>query len=183
MLDRSGTLQETVAITYTNKSQIGVWPGGDYRNYLRIILPADSGLLDIAIDKDRQNLSDAVTDPLIYEKNGFVPPNGLEVDKTDEEGKMIYGFFVTVPANSSRTITVTYQLAQKSNLAYPAVKYNLRVLKQPGTDNDPYTFTFNYPDVYKIFNRTKGMSGNGNQSVLSTHLLTDQSIEVDLAKK
>lgn len=181
-LDKSGIIQETVAITYTNKSEAGKWPGGDYKNYLRIILPENTDILDVAIDRDRQNVVTAIRDPLVYENKAFLPPNGLEVEKTQEAGKIIYGFLVTIPAGKTKTVTITYQLGQKSNLAYPAVKYNLRVFKQPGTDNDAYSFSLNYPDVYKMFASTKGVT-NGSQANFNTNLLTDQTIEVNLAKK
>lgn len=182
-LDKSGVVQETVAVSYRNQSQAGIWPGGDYRDYLRVILPGNTNLLDIAIDKDRQNMVPAITDSSRYEANGFTAPNGLEVEKTEEQGKTIYGFFITIPAGASRTVTITYSLDQKSNLAYPSVKYNLKVFKQPGTDKDSYSFTFNYPDQYKAFEATKGIRNDGNQSNFSGNLLTDQSIEVDLSKR
>jgi hypothetical protein len=40
-----------------------------------------------------QKIIPAITDPTIYEKKGFVPPSGLEVQKDQQSGKRYLWIF------------------------------------------------------------------------------------------
>src|SRR5581483_1534889 len=79
-IDNEGVVHEQVRIDYRNLSN-GSWPGGDYKNYLRLVVPDGSILKDIWINGVKQNIIPAITDYQTYEQKGFIPPSGLEVEQ------------------------------------------------------------------------------------------------------
>lgn len=181
-LDANGTISEQVTISYFNQSKPGAWPGGDYRAYLRIILPLDATLDDITINRQAQTIAQAITDPFIYEARTFVAPTGIEVDRADEFGKTIYGFLVTVPAGKSTTVSVSYRLAKHAPTASP-FSYSLRVFKQSGTDPYPFEFVFSPAPVFSIYNISDDLRQQGNRTTLKTVYTQDIDILIDLLRR
>ncbi|MBI1982226.1 MAG: DUF4012 domain-containing protein [Candidatus Levybacteria bacterium] len=169
-LGKEGTISGKLTLSYQNQASSSA---GDYKNYLRIILPFGAKLSSILIDETEQALVKAVTDPLVYEKAGFVPPNGLEVEETEEQGKSIFGFLVAIPAQSSKTVEIVYVLPPKP---LPDVfSYSLWVFKQPGTEDDPYSFSLSYPEGFKLL---KGAPLRG-----AKNLAEDINFKIDLLSK
>jgi len=182
-IDGDGTMKEEVQATYANTSKPNEWPGGDYKNYMRLIVPKETVLTGVYIDGEKQATRSAVVDPLLYESKGFKQPSELEIEQTEEAGKSIYGFLVTVPAASAKTVKITYEHTQKINLSNPVLHYSLALYKQPGTSNDPYSFSFNFPLEYSLLSASpKNMDGNSDYT-LDTQLSEDKVISVDLTKK
>ena len=170
-IDEEGSISARLTLTYINANRS---PNGDYKNYLRIILPLGSKLSSVAINDEAQSVAPAITDPLVYEAKNFVPPANLEVAQEQEQGKTIYGFLLIVPANTTKKITVTYVLPQKISLDKPAFTYHLRVFKQPGTDADPYSFRITYPSVFRIVD---------GKSEYKTALLQDMDFNITFAAR
>lgn len=181
VLGEDGRLSEELSILYNNKSD--KWPGGEYKNYLRIILPLGTVLSSISFDSVTQELQDAVTDPLIYEKKGFVAPKGLEVEKREESQKTIYGFLVSVPQQSTKTITVSYTLPKIASLTDPSFSYNLFLFKQPGTDNYPYSFSLSYPKNLRVLDTPLDSQIRDSQISFSLDQKTDMHITIPFARE
>lgn len=160
-LSDTGSISGKLAITYTNNSKPNTWPGGPYKNYLRIILPLGAKIHAIAIAGHQEQIVATVTDASIYEAKGFVPPSGLEMDSNIEEGKQVYGFIVTIPVQTTQTIDMTYTLAQKIDMTQPTLTYNMELFKQPGVDGYPYTFSLTVPSGFSVL-QTTGVTGTGN---------------------
>ncbi|GEM_PF-786089 len=179
-LDTSGKLSSQVSVNYKNTST--GWPGGAYKTYVRFVLPTGSVLTDVTIDGREQQLTAAVTDPQLYEKTNFKPPKELEVEKIEEQDKTVYGFLVVVPANSSSTVTISYSLMQKLP-SQPTAAYALRVFKQPGTEDDAYTFTLNYPQDYTVLKSSEPVKNAGESISWSTDLSTDKDLQITLVKR
>ncbi len=181
LLKEDGTILSKLSLSLKNDST--KWPGGDYKNYIRFILPKDALLNGVTIDGSSQKIVNAVTDPLIYEAKNFVPPAGLEVDSTNEINKTIYGFLVPVPSGKLRKIDIEYSLPQKIFPDAPLVSYDLKLFKQPGTEDYPINFIFSYPSAFKILSASKGLENQNQRVVLQEDLNQDQQIQVDLTKK
>lgn len=158
LVNDKGEVNEAVSVTYTNSSKKGEWPGGVYRNYIRFILPLNSVLKDVLINNQSQNIVSAITDPKIYEAPYFVTPKGLEVEKTEEEGKTIYGFLITVPEGGYLTVSLAYQLGDTVSLKSQSAIYSLKLFKQPGTDSIPYLLDVAYPKSFLLLSGTKGFT-------------------------
>ena len=168
----TGTISGELLINYQNTSD-GSWPGGDYKTYVRVLLPSGAQLTNIALNSIAQSRFPAVIDPKIYEAKGFKQQKGLEIEHTQEGGREEYGFLVTVPAKSSLDVTVSYSNSQKIDLTQPTANYDMLFLKQPGTDTDRYTFTLTYPTTIKLASAPTTAKKTAQQVVITHDLATD----------
>ena len=153
------------------------------QNYLRVIVPFGSTITGIKIDGRQQSIVDPIKDPIVYEKKNFVPPTGLEVEKVDQNGKTIYGFLVTVDAEILKTIEIDYKLTQKLDLTKASFLYSLKIFKQPGIDNIPYSFSLNLADSLSVVNLPSEMSVVDKKIILSKDLKKDIELNIILAKQ
>jgi len=180
-IEPDGSLFGIVDLSYKNTSTS--WPGGDYKNYLRIILPIDTSITSIFINDVSQSIIDAVTDFQIYEDKNFKAPLGLEVEKTVESEKTVYGFLVNMPVGELVKIKIQYTIPRQKTFASNNFSYSLKLFKQPGVDSLPYSFSLYYPDnlhVIKISNSLK--KGDGVVSY-SGNVLGDKDLNITFARK
>jgi len=176
-----GQINSTLNISYNNTSK-GAWPGGDYVNYLRIILPEGANINDITIDNIKQQMTPAIEVPSQYEATSFKPPLGLEIEKYTESGKTIYGFLTTVTSGKIKTIKITYTLAQKIDINSPDFIYNLNFFKQPGTDNYPLALSVNLPPSLSFIDLSSNFTKSGNQAIFSADIDSDLIFSAKIGK-
>ena len=182
VLKDDGTLQATATITYSNLSKRDSPFGGDYKNYLRFILPPNAKLKQITIDEVKQPTIDAITDPELFTAKNFVAPKELEVDSSREEGKDIVGFLLLVPRNSFKKVALTYEV-KANDPSKNVFSYDLHVFKQPGTDNDAYAFNLSYPVAYRLVSADEKLSDVGGKLMYSGVLSEDQELRAEFSKK
>lgn len=180
-LKESGVISSELSVSFKNDSKD--WPGGDYKSYTRFILPKGVVLNEIIIDGVSQKIVKAVTDPLVYEVKNFIPPDGLEIEKIEENNKTIYGFLIIVPSEKLKKIDIEYSLPQKISPNSPLVSYNLKLFKQPGTEDYPFDFIFSYPPAFKVLSKSKGLKDQNQKAVLQENLNQDREIKIDLTRK
>ena len=181
-IDDNGGVSSSITVAYKNTNTNGIWPGGDYKNYLRFILPQGAQLTGIKINGQAQATVDAITDPQIYENKNFSQPSKLEIEKYDQNGKTIYGFLTNIPVNSLQTITFNYTLSGQVLVSSPVLNYDLRVFKQPGTDEYPFDFSITYPTGFRVVSASDGVDNNG-RVVYSGTLNSDKNVLINFAKK
>jgi len=174
-----GNISEELIINYKNETVS--LSTNDYLNYLRIILPNGAALSEITIDGNIQKVVNAVTDSLVYEAKNFKAPQGLEVEKKEEDGKTIFGFPVKIPAGKTVQIKIKYALLQKVSVQ-DAFSYNLKLFKQPGVDNVPYSFSVVFPDSFSIIENSDGISGVGNSVSYINKIIKDKDLNINFAK-
>jgi len=116
-------LKEKLEIEYQNQSQYQdpviekkFW-GGNYKNFLRIILPLEAEVKEIKID-------------------GKQLKDKKEVKKYQHKNLQSVGFFVDVPYLASKKVAIEYQLPIKDK------KYSLEINKQPGIKFYQHTVFF-----------------------------------------
>lgn len=180
-IEESGSLSEELDISYKNTSNS--WLGGDYKNYLRIILPLDTKIFSVSINDVSQRIVDAVTDFQIYEAKNFKPPIGLEVEKVNQDNKTIYGFLVNVRVEEIVKIKVKYNLAREAPLNLTSFSYNLRLFKQPGIDDLPYSFSLTYPTSFNVIKSSDGLSREEGKVFYSEKIVEDKNLIINFAKK
>ncbi len=178
-----GRITESTRVSFAHNGKGESGFGGDYKNYFRLVLPPAASLAEVFLDGQSQTLVPAVTDPKVYGAKRFVAPSGLEVETGEEEGKSVFGFLVIVPSGSHKTVALSYQLAKSLPLTESEFVYSLRVLKQPGTEQDPYVLTLSYPETYRVVDKSDGLISQGDNLVYSTLLSKDREISVRFAKK
>lgn len=180
VVDSTGDASEEATLTLTNASD-GSWPGGAYKDYVRFIVPKGAALQDIRINNVSQHIVKAVTNPTSYEANGFIPPKGLEVDTTYEEGKTLYGFLVGVPEKSSLRITVVYSIPHAFILGQSS--YNVLVWKQPGVASYPYTLHITIPQSQQFLGGSARAPKGSQTATYSTQISQDTSVTAFFAGK
>jgi len=182
-IGNDGSIGEVLTINFKNSAETNSALGGVYKNYLRFILPINTSVSKINIDGKDQKIIPAITDPTVYEKKDFTPPDGLEVQKDDQEENTLYGFLVNIQPQESKLIKIEYVLPQKIALTLPEISYNLKLFKQPGVDFYPYDFSFNFPSGFKVLSSSADVKANGNAALLSTQINRDREVNINLAAK
>lgn len=180
VISEDGSISEELSVNYKNDSLS--WPGGMYKNYLRIILPLNATLSEISINEITQKITDAIVDPLIYEAENFKPPEGLEVEEEASDNKKIYGFLVNIGVSEIVKVRIRYKL--ENNISgLNSFSYNLKLFKQPGIDELPYSFSLAYPNNLDIVNSTEGVRKEKERAVYKEKILEDKNISISFSKK
>lgn len=181
MITGDGDVSSELTISYKNASVF--LSGGDYKNYLRIILPLNTKVSDISLNGVPQVIVDAIIDPLVYEAKNFKIPKGLEVEKAVEENKTIYGFLIKVPAGEIAKINIKYNLAKKISTDQNTFSYDLKLFKQPGVDSIPYSFSLMFPSDFSAVNISDEVRSEKGKLIYSKKITKDENIIIDFAKK
>jgi len=179
----NGTVLEELKVKINNSAPKNLGDLGIYKNYLRFILPGNTIISKLTINGVDQKIVPAVTDPSAYEKKGFKAPTGLEVETQAEGENTLFGFLVTVSAEEEKTIDIQYSLPQKLNLEKSDFSYDLKVFKQPGVDNLPYSFSINLPGDLKIVSSPSDVSAGLQSATISTKIQRDKEINLSLSKQ
>lgn len=107
-------LRRVLTLSYTNQGVSDRFPGGIYKNYLRIIVPPNAILESVVLNNRNIDVSQVEQEPLGEYQS--------------------LGMLLEVPPSSTRTVAITY--ATPISLEQSAI-YELLVQKQPGTANPP----------------------------------------------
>ncbi|MBP9670090.1 DUF4012 domain-containing protein [Candidatus Woesebacteria bacterium] len=122
--DKNLSPSHTLRVRYQNTSTSTAWPAGAYKNYQRVYLPVGSTITAIRV--------------------GDKTLSSNEYQISEEHGKLVVAYLVTVPISSNLTVEVDYttsQLPQENELLYTWYWQ-----KQPGTSKeDNLTVYLNYP--------------------------------------
>ena len=179
----SGQLFGEATITYENTSKKDSKFGGNYKTYTRFILPSGADLRTVAIDGRRVEIIEAITNPTQYTSKSFVAPSALEIESTKIDGKEVVGFVVAVPYSSTKKVTLSYVTPQTINTSSSVFSYNLRIFKQPGTDEDPYSLTLNYPNKFTPVGKGAEYVDLGGKLRFETKLTEDKDVKIKFSKK
>ena len=91
------SLEKVIKVTYENTAKNTNWPGGDYKNYLRIYLPAEAYLTELSLI-DGYNAGDRK----VY--------MGNELKIREVNGKKEVGLLVVVPVRSKKILEIKYTM-------------------------------------------------------------------------
>jgi hypothetical protein len=129
-VNSAGEYLGTMKIKYQNHSQTNTWKGGNYKNYLRLLVPEGSKLDSVVVNS--QNLpKDQIIDETLHSHRTF-------------------GFLVNVQPQTSTEVSIKYKLPFKVTSG-PKL-YQLTMQKQSGTTNDPLTIELNLPPAFQMTN-------------------------------
>ena len=129
-IEGGGEIKETLRLDYQNNSSSEAFPAGRYKSYVRIYTPPQTELLGINIKN-----------PL----NGEIKEiQSKEVEIKQEHNKNVFGFLLEVPIQESRSVEITYTLGQKFEEGVE--KYELVLQKQPGIEDQAFSFWFIPPE-------------------------------------
>ncbi len=181
-IDGEGRVTEEVEVQYANTSTRSSPYGGDYNSYVRIIVPKDVFLTGVLLDGREQQLVPAVTDRARYSQDSFIPPRGLEVEEVTEEGKKVFGIFLSVPMQRTKSVTFLYTRQSRAAVNQTTFSYNHKIVKQPGTDKDAFTLEVTYPMAVKLIASTEPVSDLGGKLIFEKSLSQDIGLTLEFAK-
>lgn len=162
-VSKGGDLSYDVTATYTNNSLSNTWPGGAYKNYLRFFAPPGSKLVNIDLfDERKMFLSSTISAEVLskLEKEQFL------VRETEESGYLTWGTLLGVPVGEQRKIKFSFTTLQKLDFLQTENKINFAFLKQPGTSNDEFKFTWDMPTFLQIKDPKLGVWTIDNSKLL-----------------
>ncbi len=127
------------------------WPGGIYKDYLRVMINKDSFVHSVN-SKD----SKGTTTDLLKSK---------EIKETMELGKKTLETTFSLNPGDTYELTFNYTLPANLSLGKGEKIYNLYWQKQPGTENIPVTVTFDEPFGKSVESFEPLFNKNGNTYV------------------
>jgi len=154
-------------INYENTAVSSNWPGGEYVNWLRIYLPRETKIEEIA-----------VFDPLRPQEREII---GAEKREEGVEGeKEVVGFLVRVPVKQKRTVLVRF-----SHSFFPPgdrFGYLLYWQKQSGFRLTPVSLLISFPDGWQPLRVNPAASLVGGKLLFSRPLEGDLTFAVEFGK-
>jgi len=156
----SRSVSRVIKISYENTARSTTWPGGDYKNYMRVYIPVETNIAEVSI-------YDTV-DPT---NKKILTSNELEV--TTRGDKRELAFLVTVPITKKRTVEIRYSSSVDLNL-YNEYSYLSYIQKQSGFGETPIVSLVSYPSDWQP------VQVEPAATTVNSKLLFDQVLEKDL---
>ena len=151
-------INHQLSIDYQNKSPGKTFPGGDYKNYLRVFAPQNSVLKRIKF------------------KGKEVPIEQIETEQ--EEDKKSWGLLLEI--NPGETARVEFHYSLKAEKVLDSqFAYELFFQKQAGTDKDPLFLKFNYPKSWQIKKTNFPIVAKNDSFNYNTDLSVDRIFSID----
>ena len=161
-------LNRTIKVNYENTAKNSNWPGGDYKNYVRIYLPKDVDLSQISV-------SDGYDTSIkkIYSSN--------EINIKEVDGKKEIGFLVTVPVLKKRILEIKYSsvLTFGDSKEFTYMKY---IQKQPGIGDVSLVSLVSFPESWQPLQVEPTASVVGGKLLFNMKLDSDIKMGVVLGK-
>jgi len=156
-IDSSGKIINTLALTYSNDSNQGVFPGGTYKNYFQVNLPPNSFVQSVTLD-------------------------GKPVDDYDEKNftyKTI-GFLMTVPPQEKRRVEIIYRLP--TTIIQGDGVYQLIFQKQIGSPNYDLQFSFDVPSNVSVTRHNLSPLAESSKILYNTSVSSDKIFLIEFSK-
>jgi hypothetical protein len=162
------SISRVVKINYENTAKNSNWPGGDYKNYLRVYVPTDVNITQISVaDGDNPN------NKKIYTND--------ELRIKDIGSKKEIGFLVTVPVTKRRVVEIRYAsnitIDSKKNFSY--VNY---VQRQPGSGETGLVSLISFPDGWQPIQVQPAANLVGGKLLFNQKLDRDIKMGVELGR-
>lgn len=160
-------VERTLKVNYENLAKSNDFPGGQYKNYLRVYLPMDVNLSQISVIDDKTNSRKIYT--------------GDEIRIKEINGKKEVGFLVIVPVLSKETVEIKYSSANiltgKDKFSY--VSY---VQKQSGFGDTGLVTLISFPRDWQPLQVEPQASIVGGKLLFNQKLNKDIRMGVELGK-
>lgn len=160
VVGKEGEIKHKLRITYLNRSPSEAFPGGKYKNRMRIYLPFGSKL-----DRVLWGEADKTADV-----TGFV-----------DYGRSGYSLLLELAPKEQKILVLDYSVPVKLEFKDRKADYRLDIFKQAGTLKDPLSWKISYPISYQVVsNQTKGVGPQ--EQTIKTDLSKDRSFEIEFKK-
>jgi len=160
VVGKDGEIQHRLRINYTNRSPSDAFPGGSYKNRMRVYLPFGTKMTRVLWGES--DITKDVTSFVDYGRSG-------------------YSMFLNLAPKEQKTLVLDYSVPVKLEFQDGKVTYRLDIIKQPGTLKDPLQWTITYPINYQIVSDQTKKIGPQEQ-IIQTDLSRDRSFEIVFKK-
>jgi hypothetical protein len=183
LIGKAGEVETTVAVHYRNDSPSNSWPGGPYKNYLRILVPGGSKFVDFDLGNGKKP---RVSPILTAAEMANTKTDQFLVFQNRENIFDSFGTLVTIPIQSEQVVVFRYRPPVTLPFDRPEVKYSFHFLKQPGVGSSPFDFSLDYPSFLTPdvpFTSAVSLPLAFPQKLIyNSDLLGDQDFEVKFTK-
>ncbi|MBL7159493.1 DUF4012 domain-containing protein [Candidatus Microgenomates bacterium] len=152
-----------LSISYQNTSPGETFPGGVYKNYLRVFVPQEAVLESVAFPD-----GEAQIEP---------------VDTEQEGDKQSWGVLVEISPGETKKIEFQYALDQQELSPDNQFSYELFFQKQAGTDQDPLSLSFNYPKNWQAKKTNFSATSQNKSLIYKSDLAVDRIFAIDFLQK
>jgi hypothetical protein len=157
-VDESGLISTHLTITYSNNSLSGVFPGGTYKNYFQVLLPADSLVNSIKVDDQQISSYDS------------------------ETGKnKVIGFLLEILPQQKKSVSISYSSTMKFKKG--KATYQLVIQKQIGAQSNDVHFSLKLPTNIHLLNTNFSPLVKNSLILYNTDLSTDRVFYIELLKE
>ncbi|OGC72242.1 hypothetical protein A2414_01650 [candidate division WWE3 bacterium RIFOXYC1_FULL_42_13] len=163
-MTRDGVLRAKLKLTYTHTGESMAWPGGPYKNHVRVLVQKGAKLTGAEFVDAAGKTVD------VFKEIGINHPNGYDV----------FSYDLVVNPKEAVSLVIKYDLPESLNVSKDKLSYNLYVQKQPGTDADPFSFTFLPPFGTEIIKASKELDILNNMIMNTSGLSRDINYFIEL---
>ena len=160
VVGKDGEVKHRLKVTYLNRSPSDTFPGGKYKNRMRLYLPFGSKL-----------------EKALWAESNITPAVSSFVDY----GRSGYSFLLELAPKQQKILILDYSVPVKLEFKEGKASYRLDIVKQAGTLKDPFNWTITYPLSYKLVSDQTQTIGPQEQTI-KTDLSKDRSFEVTFNK-
>jgi len=129
-VEKDGRIRKSLKISYQNKSPSPHFPAGDYKNYLRILVPQGSQLEKVL--------------------DGFKEVEKEKIDIIRLSNKTSFGFLVNVPVGEKKEVEINWILPEKIEFG-SKFQYLYFVQKQSGMKEEKFNLKILPPQGVVVF--------------------------------
>ena len=158
---RDGLLRGEVTLTYKHTGKDNAWPGGPYKDYVRILTQAGTRLTKASVIKADGTKEDVFKNIVITKVKNY---NSFETS------------FVLNPGETVKVV-IGYDLPKSLSVTPTGKVYSLYWQKQPGTQDDNYKLLFSAPFGMKIQSVKPVVKYSGTLVEYTGKLNTDNAFE------
>ncbi|HAZ29446.1 TPA: hypothetical protein DCY43_01670 [candidate division WWE3 bacterium] len=135
-----GLLRGELELVYENTQKDASWPGGPYKNYLRVLVQAGSKLTGAYVFTNETAPTEAQAADIMGAADGIDVFDKVVIAKVGKYVSLEYP--VVVNPKQKVKVLITYDLPVELATAKGSNNYSLVWQKQPGTQNDNVRFMF-----------------------------------------
>jgi len=162
-VEEGGVVKETLRLDYQNNSTSEAFPAGRYKSYVRIYTPLKTELIGLTIKNPITGEIKEVT----------------EKETQQAHNLQVFGFLLEVPIQENRSVEITYQLAKEVG---GSEKYQLVLQKQPGIEDQSFSFWFVPPAGITALPRQMKFSQGSEGIIFNPQFNQDLVFEINLVK-
>lgn len=160
-------VKNTLKISYENTAKSSAWPGGDYKNYMRIYVPVEAGVLEVSWSENGSG------------EKKVIGGEDLKVSRVGNKKEI--GFLVIVPVGKKIGVEVKYM--ENINLtALQSFSYLNYIQKQSGFGDTGIITLISIPENWLISAVEPAASVVGGKLLFNQKLDKDIKMGVEISR-